>query len=101
MQKSSIGSSPQVLIEPIQCALPSFLGGSLVVTRRRIVVEAVIGALVDMPLMWHLRLGQRGLEGRPSVGDARVLLAVLRIDRRLNLGRIGGAGLRPIEWDPG
>ena len=34
-----------------------------------------------MSLMWHLRLGQRGVEGRPSVGDARVLLAVLRIDR--------------------
>src|SRR3984893_7212182 len=80
---------PEVLIEPIQCALPSFLGGSRVVTGRRVVVEAVIGALVDMSLMWHLRLGQRGVEGRPSLADARVLLAVLRIDRRLDLGRVG------------
>src|ERR1700719_3637883 len=88
-----VGSGPQVLIEPIQCALPSFLGGSLVVTGRRVVVEAVIGVLVDMSLMWHLRLGQRGVEGRPSVGNARVLLSVLRIDRRLDLGRIGGASM--------
>src|SRR5580692_8757122 len=96
-----VGSGPQVLIEPIHCALPSFLGGSLVVTGRRVVVEAVIGALVDMSLMWHLRLGQRRVEGRPSVGDARVLLAVLRIDRRLDLGRIGGARLRPLERGSG
>src|SRR5580692_6950459 len=43
-----VGSGPQILIEPVQCALPSFLGGSLVVTGRRVVVEAVIGALVDL-----------------------------------------------------
>ena len=64
-------------------------------------MKAVIGALVDMPLMWHLRLGQRDIEGRPSVGDARVLFAVLRIDWCLDLSGIGGARLRPIERDSG
>ena len=77
--RALVGSGPQVLVEPIECALPSFLGGSFVVTGRRIVVEALIGALVDVPLMRHLRHGQRGIEGRPSVGDARVQFAVLRI----------------------
>lgn len=77
--------------------LPRFFGGGFVVTGGRIVVKAVIGALVDMTLVRHLRLRQGGIEGWPSVGDARVELAVLRIYRRLDLGRVGSARLSSVE----
>src|SRR6202023_1975934 len=63
----------------------------------QVVVEAVIGALVDMTLVRHLRLRQGGVEGGPSVGDARVEFAVLRIYRRLDLGRVGSARLSSVE----
>jgi len=32
----------------------------------------VIGAFVDVTLVRHLRLRQGGIEGLPSIGDARV-----------------------------
>ena len=48
------GSALKVFVEPIQL-LPGFLGRRLVVAGRRVVVEAVIGALVDMTLVRHVR----------------------------------------------
>src|SRR5436190_12906812 len=94
-------SGPQVFVEPIKRVLPGFFGCGFVVPWGRVVVEAVVGALVDMTLMRHMRLGQGGIKGRPSVGDARVELAVLRVDRRLGFGGIGSAGLRSIKWNRG
>src|SRR6516225_7224639 len=91
------GSAAQILVEPVQGVLPGFLGRGLVVAGGCIVVEAVIGPLVDMTLVRHMRLGQGGVEGRPSARDARVELAILRIYRRLDFGRIGSAGLSSIE----
>ena len=41
-------SSLQILVEEIERALPGQLGGRFVVARRRVVVEAVIGAFVDV-----------------------------------------------------
>src|SRR5690349_9645653 len=58
------GARPQILVEPVERVLPRLLGGGLVVARRRVVVEAVLGAFVDMALMHHLGLGQRLVEGR-------------------------------------
>jgi len=46
--------SAQILVEPVQCALPSLLCSRLVVTGSRVVVEAVIGALIDMTLVRHV-----------------------------------------------
>jgi NAD(P)-dependent dehydrogenase (short-subunit alcohol dehydrogenase family) len=94
-------SGPQVFVEPIQRVLPGFFGCGFVVPWGRVVVEAVVGALVDMALMRHMRLSQGGIEGWPPSGDTRVELAVLRIYRRLDFGRIGSTGLRSIEWNRG
>src|SRR5882757_9603449 len=81
-------SRPQVLVEPIERVLPGFFGCCVIVTGRRVVVEAVIGTFVDMSLVRHLRRGEGGIERGPSVGDARVELAILSVDRRLDLGRL-------------
>ena len=62
----SFGSFPQVQVEPVERALPGFLGRGFVVPRRRVVVEAVIGAFVDMTLVRHMRLVEGGVERWPS-----------------------------------
>src|SRR5277367_3184428 len=77
--------SPQVLVEPVQRVLPGLFGCGFVVTGGRVVVEAVIGAFVDMTLVRHLRLREGGIKRWPSVGNPRVELAVLRIYRSLDL----------------
>ena len=41
-------SGPQVFVEPVQRTLPAFLGGGFVIPRGRIVMETVIGALIDV-----------------------------------------------------
>jgi hypothetical protein len=46
--------SAQILIEPVQRVSPRLLYGGFVVTGGRIVVEAVIGASIDMTLVRHL-----------------------------------------------
>src|SRR5215831_18610085 len=49
------GAVAQVFVEPVERALPGLFGGGFVVARRGVVVEAVIGALVDMPFMGDAR----------------------------------------------
>ena len=77
--------------------LPGLFRGGLVVARRRVVVEAVIGAFVDVSLMRHVGFAERLIESRPSPRDALVELAVLRVDRRLDLGDVLGLRLRAVE----
>ena len=43
-----VGSAAQVLVEEVERALPGQLGGGFVVARRGVVVEAVVGALIDV-----------------------------------------------------
>ena len=50
------GSASQVSVEPVQRMLPGLLGCGFVVTRRRVVMEAVIGALVNVTLVRHVCL---------------------------------------------
>ncbi len=49
-------SSPQVFVEKFESARPRQFGGVFVITRRRVVVEAVLFALVhvqpDTPCCW-------------------------------------------------
>src|SRR5258705_13028522 len=85
------GSGFQIFVEPIKRVLPGFFCCRFVVTRGRVVVEAVIGALVDMTLMRHVVGGERRIKGFPSAGDALVELAILRIDGRLDLGGVFSA----------
>ena len=47
----TIRSGPQVLVEPIERASPGFFRRRLIVAGGRVVVEAVVGALVDVTLV--------------------------------------------------
>jgi hypothetical protein len=49
--------SAQVLVEPIQRVLPSLLCSGFVVSRCRVVVETVVGALIDVTLVRHVGFG--------------------------------------------
>src|SRR5215203_2509646 len=69
----------QIFVEPIQRALPGFLGCSLVVTGRRVVVESVIGALVYVAFMRDPRRSQCGIKIRPTRGDTGIEFTILRI----------------------
>src|SRR5205823_901589 len=55
----------QVFVEPIERVLPGLFRGGLVVARRRVVVEAVIGAFVDVSIMRHVGFAERLIESRP------------------------------------
>src|ERR1051326_7501371 len=91
----------QIFVEPVERALPRLFGGRFVVARGRIVVKAVIGAFVDVPLMRHVGFAERLVEGRPAARDTLVELAILRVDRRLDLGRVLGLWLRAVERHAG
>src|SRR4051795_11371730 len=59
----------------------------------------MVGGLVDMTLMRHAGLREGRVECRPSRRNAGVEFGVLRVDRRLDLRGILGAGLDAIEWN--
>src|SRR5277367_4772631 len=94
-------SCPQIFVEPIDRPPPGFFGRRLIVARRRVVVEAVVGAFVDVTLVRDARLGEGGVEGRPAAGDTLIEFAILRVDRRLDFRRVGRVRLEAIEWDGG
>src|SRR5579871_4363660 len=94
-------SGAQIFVEPIDRPLPRFLRRRLIVARRRVVVEAVIGALVDVSLVRNVRLTKGRVEGGPPAGDALIELAVLGVYRRLDLLRVGGVRLQSVERHAG
>src|SRR5215471_5761340 len=67
-----LGKSGQILLEPIERALPGELGGGFVVAGRGVVMEAVIGAHIDEAFVRHLGLRELLVEGGPAGSDARV-----------------------------
>ena len=69
--------TPEVLIEKIERALPSQLGCSLVVTWRRIVMETMIDALINVGSIAHVICLKRFLVGRPSFGNPRIQRCVV------------------------
>src|SRR5713101_3639777 len=87
----------QILAEPLQRTLPRKLGGRVIVTGSGVVVEAVIGALVNESFVRNVRGRECGIKIRPSRGDARVKLTVLCKERRLDFGSVGGARLAAVE----
>src|SRR4029077_19399746 len=93
--------SGQVCLEEGDGALPRQLGGWLVVARRRVVVEAVLGARVDVHLIRHPGGRQRGLERGPHLVDPLVGLGVVDQERRLDPRSAGGVGRRPVERHAG
>src|SRR5215813_27021 len=92
-------SLAQILAEPLQGALPRKRCRRVVVTGRGVVVEAVIGALVNESFVRHVHGGECGVKVLPTRSDAGVKLAILRKERRLDLGRVGGARLAAVERD--
>src|ERR1700678_1089470 len=94
-------SGPQILVEPIERPSPRLFRRRLVVARRRFIVEAVVGASVDVPFVRNASPAERGVERRPAAGDTRVELRILGVDRRLDFRRVGGARLKTVEGNCG
>lgn len=90
-------SGPQILVESIERSLPRLFRRRVVVAGRRVIVEAVVGALVDVPLVGDASSAKRRVELRPAAGDARIELRILGIDRRLDFRRVGRARLKAVE----
>src|ERR1700729_3915825 len=94
-------SGPQILIEPIERPLPRLFRRRLVVARRRVIVEAVVGSLIDVAFVGDASPAERGVERRPAAGDARIELCILGVDWRFDFGRVGCARLKAIEGNCG
>ncbi len=77
----------QMLAKPLQRALPCELGGCVIVTGSGVVVEAVIGALVNESFVRHVRRRGCGIKIRPTRSDARVKLAVTQAERMRRVAR--------------
>src|ERR1700737_4095698 len=93
----------QVFVEKIESTLPRQLGCSLVVTWRRVVMETMIDALINVCGVGHVIGLERFLVGRPSTGDTGIQRCVVKQKRRLDLGSVLGrrlpakAGRRPAS----
>src|SRR3984893_5747908 len=90
-------SGPQILVEPIERPSPRLFRRRLVVARRRVIVEAVVGALIDVSFVGNAGSAKRCVESRPAARDARVELRILGVDRRLDFGRVGGVRLKTVK----
>ena len=90
-------SAPQILVEKIESTLPSKLGSGFVITGRRIVMEAMIRAVVNVRGVGHVICLERRFVSRPSTGDARVQRSIVKQEGRLDLGGILGTGLTAVE----
>src|SRR5712692_998787 len=77
-------TSLQVFVEEIESALPGKLGRSLVIARRRVVVEAVIGALIHMHGVGNVIEFERLFVGGPCSVDTRVQGCIVKQQRRLD-----------------
>jgi hypothetical protein len=97
---STVRSRLHVLAEPIQRALPGQLRGGLVVTRRRVVVEAVVGLRIDVSLVRDV-VAFRAFARRPPAGEvsssprwARIAALISNIRRRRSRAVKGTAAER-------
>src|SRR5579864_5137082 len=70
--------APHVFVEEIESSLPRQLGGSRVITRRRIVMEPMIGAFVNVRCIGHVIRFQRLLVSGPAAVDSRVEAGVVQ-----------------------
>ena len=70
LKKSKSPSTSQIFIKKVECALPGQLGSGLVIARRRIVVETVIRAVINIGSVGDVVGFQRLFPGRPPAGDA-------------------------------
>jgi hypothetical protein len=77
--------------------LPGQLGSGFVITGRRIVMEAMIRAVVNVRGVGQVIGLEHRLVGLPSTGDARVQRSIVKQQGRLDLGGILGIGLATVE----
>src|SRR5579883_1112538 len=87
--------APQVFIEEVDGPLPRQLGGGFVVARRGVVVEAVIGALVDIRGVGDVVGFQRLFISRPAAGDPLVERGVLSSSGALIFAASAAEGCAP------
>src|SRR4029078_11257202 len=91
-------SAAHVLVEPRHGALPRLVGGGFVVAlRRRVVVEAVHGAWIDMTLVGDLRRFHGVLVLGPRHHQPSVLSTVMHEHCCLDLWHIGSRRRATIE----
>src|SRR5258706_7573124 len=94
-------TSRETLLEQRDRTIPRQLRLRLVIPRRRVVVEAVLRARIDVHLVAHAGRLQRLLIGRPHLVDARVILGVVDGERALDLRHVGGGRCRPVGLPAG
>src|SRR5690349_2377865 len=86
----SLMSAFQVLLEERERALPRKPRGRLVVARRRVVVEAMVRAGINVDLGFDAVRLQRGFERRDAGVGTRVFARVVREDRCADPGSVLG-----------
>ncbi len=92
----------QVLIEPVDRALPGQLGRFYVVAGGcGVVVETVNGAGVDVSLVRHAGGFQRLIVFRPGPGKPRILFAMMNEDRRFDFWNISGRRRLAVKGNRG
>src|ERR1700733_14839023 len=90
-------SAPQILVEKIKGTLPGKCSSGFVIPGRRIIVEAMIRADVNVPGVGHVIGLERRLISRPTVGDARIQRSIVKKQRRLDLGDVLSVGLTAVK----
>src|SRR5262245_28421900 len=92
-------STSQILIEELHGSLPRELGGRLVVSRRRVVVETMLRTVVHVERV-RLVVGlQRGLVGGNPGIHALIVAGILKHEGSLDLRGVIRARLPAVEGD--
>src|SRR5688572_9686618 len=84
----AIRFTSHVFVEEGNSASPSKLCGGLVIARRRVVVETVLLAFVEIRLKPYAVLDECIVVGRPSGVDTFVVAGIMDLERRFDLGCI-------------
>src|SRR5206468_2927045 len=94
----ALSSGTGVLIEPLDCAFPSGIGGSLVVAFRRCVtVEAVNGVRIDVAFAGNVVLLEFRFISWPGHGEPRVECPMMRQNGRFDLWNICKRRIAAVE----
>src|SRR5580692_8065303 len=91
-------SASYVFIEPVDRALPGQIGRSFVIPfRRRVAIEAVSCAWINIAFVRNVGSAQRLVICRPRSCQPGVEFSVMDQDRRLNFGDVLWGGRTAIE----
>src|SRR5580700_2442399 len=91
-------SGAHVFVEPVDRALPGQIGrGFVIAFRRRVAIEAMDGARVNIAFVRNVRRVQGLVVRRPRRCQSRVELTMMYQDRRLNFRDVLWGGRTTIE----